>query len=76
MGQLVSGANQNDAFHQTASSPEGKGAYLAMKTTLEKANIQPAEVDYINAHGTATQNNDDTELAALKTLFGDSIPDF
>ncbi len=76
LAELLSGANQNDAYHQTASSPQGKGAYLAMKTTLERANIQPKQVDYINAHGTATQNNDDTELAALIALFGDFIPDF
>src|SRR5690606_886850 len=46
--------NANDAFHQTASSENGEGAYLSMKKAFEKAQIQPSEIDYINAHGTAT----------------------
>lgn len=69
-------ANANDAFHQTASSPEGEGAYLAMKRALEKAGLKPEEVDYINAHGTGTPNNDASESAAIKRLFGSHIPPF
>src|SRR5690606_7146426 len=50
--------NANDAFHQTASSDDGNGSYLAMKKALDIAQIQANEIDYINAHGTATPNND------------------
>ena len=68
--------NANDAFHQTASSPDGAGAYLAMKLALNSAGIEPREVDYINAHGTATENNDLSEGLGIKRLFAESIPLF
>ena len=72
---LLSGyGNACDAFHQTASSPDGEGAYRAMKEALELAGIKPAEVDYINAHGTGTTNNDASESQAMKRLFGDQVP--
>jgi 3-oxoacyl-[acyl-carrier-protein] synthase-1 len=67
-------ANTCDAFHQTASSPDGEGAYLAMKRALENANLQPSDIDYINAHGTGTQNNDISEGTAIVRLFGTEIP--
>lgn len=74
---LLSGyANANDAFHQTASSSDGTGAYLAMKKALEKAALQPEEVGYINAHGTGTSNNDLSESAAFLRLFGEKVPPF
>jgi len=69
-------ANANDAHHQTASSSDGKGPYLAMKLALEKAGLQPSDIDYINVHGTGTENNDLTESIALKRLFEDKIPPF
>lgn len=73
----VSGyANANDAHHQTASSSDGEGPYLAMKLALEKAGLQPADIDYINVHGTGTENNDLTESIALKRLFEDELPPF
>jgi len=73
----VSGyANANDAHHQTASSHDGTGPYLAMKHALEKAGLQPAEIDYINVHGTGTENNDLTESIAIKRLFNDKVPPF
>jgi 3-oxoacyl-[acyl-carrier-protein] synthase II len=72
----VSGyANANDAFHQTASSDNGEGATLAMKKALEVANLNPNAIDYINAHGTATPNNDSSESKALQRVFGKSIPE-
>jgi len=72
----VSGyANANDAFHQTASSDGGDGATLAMKKALEVANLSPDAIDYVNAHGTATPNNDSSESKALQRVFGKSIPD-
>ena len=67
-------ANTCDAFHQTASSPNGEGAYLAMKKALEDANLQPQDIDYINAHGTGTGNNDVSEGTAIVRLFGENIP--
>lgn len=74
---LLSGyANANDAFHQTASSSDGTGAYLAMKKALEKAGLLPEEVGYVNAHGTGTPNNDLSESAALIRLFGEKVPPF
>ena len=62
-------ANTCDAFHQTASSPEGEGAYLAMKQAVETAGLAPNDIDYINAHGTGTQNNDLSEGIAIRHLF-------
>ncbi len=74
---IVAGfANFNEAFHPTAPSPEGLGAYEAMKRTLEKAGIAPASVSYINAHGTATLNNDESESLAIHRLFGERVPSF
>lgn len=72
---ILSGyANANDAFHQTASSPEGTGSFLAMKYALNNAGLQPTEIDYINLHGTGTQNNDIAEGTAIKLLFDQSFP--
>ena len=72
---LLSGyGNACDAFHQTASSSDGEGAYRAMKEALELAGIQPSEIDYINAHGTGTPNNDASESHAMIRLFGENVP--
>ena len=72
---ILSGyGNACDAFHQTASSPDGEGAYRAMKEALQLADIQPDQIDYINAHGTGTPNNDLSESQAVKRLFGDNAP--
>ena len=68
--------NANDAFHQTASSDTGDGAFLAMQKALKLSNLAPSQIDYINAHGTATPNNDLSESIAIQRLFGDTIPDF
>jgi 3-oxoacyl-[acyl-carrier-protein] synthase-1 len=68
--------NATDAFHQTASSPDGKGAYLAMINALAKAGISANEISYINAHGTGTGNNDLSESMAIKKAFGNNIPPF
>ena len=71
---FAGGGNACDAFHQTASSPEGEGAYLAMSNALINANILPSDIQYVNAHGTGTVNNDASEMAALKRIFGDKMP--
>ena len=67
-------ANQCDAYHQTASSPEGEGAYRAMSKALEAARLQPTDIDYVNAHGTGTPNNDESEGKAMMRVFGDKMP--
>ena len=73
----VSGyANANDAFHQTASSHNGEGAFLAMDKALQNASLLPRDINYINAHGTATPNNDLSESVAIKRIFEDKVPDF
>lgn len=66
--------NRCDAFHQTASSDDGEGAYLAMSDAMALARLQPHEIQYINAHGTGTPNNDVSEGVAIKRLFGTNIP--
>jgi len=66
--------NSNDAYHQTASSPEGTGSYLAMKGALEKSGLKPSDIDYINLHGTGTPNNDSAEGTAVKRLFDPHYP--
>ena len=72
---LLSGyGNACDAFHQTASSPDGEGAYRAMKEALALAGLQPSDIDYINAHGTGTPNNDVSESQAMMRLFGQVPP--
>lgn len=66
--------NSNDAFHQTASSPDGTGSYMAMKGALEKSGLQPSAIDYINLHGTGTPNNDSAEGTAITRVFGPDYP--
>ncbi len=68
--------NANDAFHQTASSDNGDGAVLAMEQALKVAGLSPDSVDYINAHGTATPNNDLSEGRAMNRVFNGKVPDF
>lgn len=68
--------NANDAFHQTASSDNGDGATLAMEKALNVADLKPSEIDYINAHGTATGNNDLSEGRAILRIFGEEMPEF
>jgi 3-oxoacyl-(acyl-carrier-protein) synthase len=71
---ILSGyGNACDAYHQTASSPNGEGAYLAMTQAIKVSGVSAAEIDYINAHGTGTQNNDLSESVALKRIF-DTLP--
>lgn len=74
---LLSGwSNASDAFHQTASSPDGAGAKISMQEALDVAGLSPSAIDYINAHGTATPNNDLSESHAIKGIFGSNIPPF
>lgn len=68
--------NANDAYHQTASSENGEGAYLAMEKAFKVSGLKPQDIDYINAHGTATPNNDLSEGRALIRTFGTNVPHF
>ncbi len=73
----VSGyGNANDAYHQTASSPEGTGAFMAMSKAIAMSGLQPGDIDYINVHGTGTLNNDLSEGVAMERLFGENVPHF
>ncbi len=71
---LSGSGNACDAFHQTASSDNGEGACLAMKQALEEAGLSPKDIDYVNAHGTGTPNNDLSEGVALQRVFGTGMP--
>lgn len=62
--------NSNDAFHPTSLSDNGEGPFLSMRRALETAQLTPAQISYINAHGTATENNDLVESTAMIRLFG------
>ena len=61
-----------DAYHITASHPEGLGAKLVMQAALEDANLKPEDIDYINVHGTSTPVGDISEVKAIKAVFGDA----
>lgn len=69
--ELVGAGMSADAYHLTASHPEGLGAKLVMRNALEDAEIAPEEVDYINVHGTSTSVGDRSEALAIKAVFGD-----
>ncbi|HTQ66824.1 MAG TPA: beta-ketoacyl-[acyl-carrier-protein] synthase family protein [Puia sp.] len=73
--ELTGYGNANDAFHPSSISEQGDGPYLAMKEALQTAGLDPGEIGCINAHGTGTENNDETESRAMLRVFG-SVPDF
>ncbi len=70
--ELVGYGATGDAYHLSSPAPEGEGAARAMKQALRMANMQPSDIDYINAHGTSTPMNDKNETAAIKATFGDA----
>lgn len=74
LAELTGYGNANDAYHQTASSPDGEGAFLAIKKALELSGLKPTDIDYINAHGTGTEINDMSEGNAIERVFGDTVP--
>ncbi len=68
--KLTGWSNANDAYHPSSLSPEGNGPFLAMQGALGGARLQPGDIDFINAHGTGTENNDESESRAMNRLFG------
>ena len=76
IGYLSGYGNANDAHHQTASSEDGDGATASMLKALERSGLQSSDIDYINAHGTATRNNDLSEGRAFLRVFGEEMPPF
>jgi 3-oxoacyl-[acyl-carrier-protein] synthase-1 len=68
--------NANDAYHPTAPSPDGAGAMRTMRGALDQAGLQPSDIGYINAHGTATLNNDAAEAKAIEQLWAGKPPAF
>jgi len=71
---LLGIGESSDAYHMSSPHPEGLGARMAMQDALEMAGLQPADIDYINLHGTATQSNDAVEGKAVAALFGSGTP--
>jgi len=69
--ELSGYASSSDAFHIARPDPEAGGAVRSMSWALQDAGLQPEEIDYINAHGTATQLNDSSETLAIKKVFGE-----
>ncbi len=74
-GEVRGWANTNDAFHPSSLSDDGEGPYLAMTKALQVANLKPQQISFINAHGTATENNDEKEGIAMQRVFG-VVPPF
>ena len=71
---LTGYGNACDAFHQTASSNDGEGAVISMRLAIEMAHLTSQDIQYVNAHGTGTPNNDESESVALKRVFGENMP--
>ncbi|HWR78470.1 MAG TPA: beta-ketoacyl-[acyl-carrier-protein] synthase family protein [Thiobacillus sp.] len=71
---LLGAGESSDAHHMSSPHPEGLGARMAMEAALKAAGLQPADIDFINLHGTATPSNDAAEGHAVATLFGNQVP--
>ena len=72
---LLHGVGESsDAYHMSAPHPEGLGAKLAMQAALDAASLEPADIDYINLHGTGTPSNDRSESQAVTSIFGPTTP--
>ncbi len=72
--RLAGWGETSDAHHISAPAPRGTGALAAMRAALTRANITPADIDYINLHGTATHHNDSAECLAVHELFSNNVP--
>jgi len=76
LAELKGYGNACDAYHQTASSPEGTGPRLAMQRAFDVAGLSPQDIGYVNVHGTGTPNNDLSEGMALEKIFNNKVPPF
>ncbi len=76
IAELKGYGNVCDAYHQTASSPDGSGAFLAMNKAFENSNLFPNSINYVNVHGTGTPNNDLSEGLAMQNIFNNNVPYF
>jgi len=74
LARLTGWAASCDAHHTTAPHPQGAGAAAAIQSALRRARLEPKAIDYVNAHGTGTRDNDVAEVSALKSVFGDPVP--
>lgn len=71
--EVVGGGMSGDAYHLTATHPEGRGAINSMRMALDDAQLSPEDIDYVNVHGTSTPVGDIPETKALQTIFGDHV---
>ena len=74
LAEIVGYGNTCDAYHMTSPHPEGLGAIKAMKLAISEAGLEPADIDYINAHGTSTPANEKGESQAIVSVFGKDTP--
>src|SRR5215470_548683 len=73
-GEICGYASSSNAYRITDSPPDGQGAYLAMKRAIGDADLEPSDIEYVNAHGTSTQQNDRSETTAIRRCFGTHAP--
>jgi 3-oxoacyl-[acyl-carrier-protein] synthase II len=73
-GEIIGYGMSGDAYHITAPSEDGDGGYRCMQMAVKRARISPADIDYINAHGTSKPLGDEIELGAVTRLLGDAAP--
>src|SRR5690606_37056308 len=71
LGYLLGAGESSDAYHMSAPDPEGRGQGLAMTRALEEAGVDATQIDYLNAHGTGTQANDEAEALAVRSVLPD-----
>jgi 3-oxoacyl-[acyl-carrier-protein] synthase II len=71
--EVVGYGLSGDAYHVTAPAPDGDGGYRSMKMALNRAKLNPDDIDYVNAHGTSTPLGDEIELSAVRRLFGNAV---